>query len=478
MKNLVKVCLERDEQLLRKCRESYEGLADFRLRRNRCKDFAYGRQWGDTYRMPSGRVVSEEENILENGRIPITNNMIRRLIRSVVGKYRYLTQRSREDGIDEALQSSIGSKADADARTLEEFLISGCALQRVYRNEQGEWSVINVSPDRLFFDNFESGDASDCRFIGMLHDMTIGDLLRRFAGGDAQRTEQLTDLFFRIKEKESVACRSFGERTRVIDFCDSGSDDTIRVIEVWRKVNMRIIRCHDTSTGDYTECEWSERGLRTLKRENRRRMRAGKDVIRYSVGVVEYRQHSWLTSDGILLCRDNYGVDVKPQLVLTLYPMIDGEIHSLVEDVIGQQKYVNRLITLLDDVVSSAAKGVVLYPADQLPDGMTWKDLRKLWSMPGGVIPFKRTSKNIMPRQVNTSGSMEGASELLKIQLQMFDEISGTTDVPRNTSGNNGGVEMLRQQMENSTLSLLDILATFRHFTTMRDEIIQQSGNY
>jgi len=67
MKNLVKVCLERDEQLLRKCRESYEGLADFRLRRNRCKDFAYGRQWGDTYRMPSGRVVSEEENILENG---------------------------------------------------------------------------------------------------------------------------------------------------------------------------------------------------------------------------------------------------------------------------------------------------------------------------------------------------------------------------------------------------------------------------
>ena len=41
------------------------------------------------------------------------------------------------------------------------------------------------------------------------------------------------------------------------------------------------------------------------------------------------------------------------------YPFIDGEIHSFVADVIDQQRYTNRLITLNDWVIRASAKGVL-----------------------------------------------------------------------------------------------------------------------
>ena len=47
--------------------------------------------------------------------------------------------------------------------------------------------------------------------------------------------------------------------------------------------------------------------------------------------------------------------------VFKLYPLTDGEVHSMVEDVIDQQKYVNRLITLVDHIMGASAKGALLY---------------------------------------------------------------------------------------------------------------------
>ncbi len=42
---------------------------------------------------------------------------------------------------------------------------------------------------------------------------------------------------------------------------------------------------------------------------------------------------------------------------MCFYPMIDGEIHSFVEDIIDQQHNINWLMTLNDRMLSQAAKG-------------------------------------------------------------------------------------------------------------------------
>ena len=80
-----------DKRLIKECREAWDSLGWFRRRRRRCKDFAYGRQWGDTVRLPSGRIVSEERHMIENGRMPVTNNLIGRMIKQMVGYYRHMT---------------------------------------------------------------------------------------------------------------------------------------------------------------------------------------------------------------------------------------------------------------------------------------------------------------------------------------------------------------------------------------------------
>lgn len=48
------------------------------------------------------------------------------------------------------------------------------------------------------------------------------------------------------------------------------------------------------------------------------------------------------------------------------------DVHSLVEDVIDQQRHVNRMITIMDRMMATAAKGVLLFPSKCKPDELDW----------------------------------------------------------------------------------------------------------
>ena len=69
------------------------------------------------------------------------------------------------------------------------------------------------------------------------------------------------------------------------------------------------------------------------------------------------------------------------------YPLTDGEIHSFVEDVIDQQKAINRLMVQIDHIMATSAKGVLLFPLDQKPADIDWRDISERWAQPDGVIP-------------------------------------------------------------------------------------------
>ncbi len=51
----------------------------------RLKRYTYGDQWSDPVRLPSGLTVSEGEAAGNGGERPMTNNLIRQLVKSVVG---------------------------------------------------------------------------------------------------------------------------------------------------------------------------------------------------------------------------------------------------------------------------------------------------------------------------------------------------------------------------------------------------------
>ena len=59
----------------------------FRKDRERNKRYTYGYQWDDMICV-DGETMTEEEYIKRQGNVPLKNNLIRRLVRNVLGVYR------------------------------------------------------------------------------------------------------------------------------------------------------------------------------------------------------------------------------------------------------------------------------------------------------------------------------------------------------------------------------------------------------
>ncbi len=453
--------LNTDKELLRLVRRAWEEGAPLRAMRRRLKSFAYGRQWEDATTTPDGRRLTEGQRAIEEGRTPISNNIIRRMIKSVIGHYSHLTATEQRPETEENPRVGFSPLCERDARALEELLISGCAIQYV---DMATGDIENVSPDRFIFRRFERSDASDCCLMGVLRDLPLDEVLHRYSGRSARRATEIKDAY----RHSDVHTSPFPmlSSASATDLTAASLPGTVRVIEVWQRRSVELLRVHDPLRAEYTVADISRSD--TIERINRRRGRKGEPPLSASYDIARTWVCTLLTPEGLVL--ESYPAASHP-FAVRFYPMIDGEVHSAVEDVVDQQKLINRLVSTLDQIIASSAKGVLLYPADQLPEGFTWKDVRRIWSNPSGILPFKRTSSSLMPHQVSSTGNSSGATELLRTQLQLFDEISGATSAFRSRLSSNSGEGMLRAELENALISMLDILNSFHEFICSRDKI-------
>ena len=136
-------------------------------------------------------------------------------------------------------------------------------------------------------------------------------------------------------------------------------------------------------------------------------------------------------------------------------------MHSFVEDVIDQQRYVNRLIVMIDHILSSTAKGVLLFPVEQLPKDSDWESVADAWARCDGVIPITGIGSQ-MPTQVVTTGANSGAYQLLSLQMDLFEKISGVSEALAGRQVSPAtGVSLYESQIKNATIALADLLETF-----------------
>ena len=77
----------KNQDLLDEAQRCWDSADGFRRRRERCKRYCYGDQWGDLVMM-DGKWVREEQYIRHMGSEPLKNNLIRRLVKQVLGLYR------------------------------------------------------------------------------------------------------------------------------------------------------------------------------------------------------------------------------------------------------------------------------------------------------------------------------------------------------------------------------------------------------
>lgn len=478
--------------VLMQAQQYWFNMHTFRATRERNKRYAFGDQWKD-YVVVDGETMTEEAYIKMQGNIPLKNNLIHRLIRNVMGVYRgqmkepTCVARDRdEQQLGETMSvilqcnNQVNRRNEIDARTFQDFLIGGLAVHRKWygwRNDKLDCWTDYVNPNNFFIDNnmrdFRGWDVS-C--VGEIHDITFESLCSQFAE-TPQDYIRLKEMYSRAHDKDAISLvyQEFGKsEANNLDFLYTNNPSLFRVIEVWRKESKARYICHDYNNGDVYKIDIEDYDQMVAK-VNQDRIRRGREagmtiedipLIQATWKIDDYWYYYYLTPFGDILKEGETPYDHKSHpYVFKAYPFIDGEIHAFVADVIDQQRYTNRLITLYDWIMRASAKGVLLFPEECLPTNMNIEDIADEWSRFNGVIAIKTKGTAALPQQVSNNATNIGISELLNMQLKFFEDISGVNGALQGKTGYAGtSAKLYQQQTQNSTTSLLDLLDSFSMF--------------
>lgn len=477
--------------VLMQAQDAWDMMSKFRKDRERNKRYTYGDQWDDVISV-DGKYMSEASYIKSQGNVPLKNNIIRRLVRNVLGVYRSqskeptCTARDRdEQKIGETMSTilqcnmQLNRMNDLLARTMEEFLISGLVVHRKWfgwRNDKCDCWTDYVQPNNFFVDgNMRDIRGWDASLVGEVHDVSFGTLCEQFAESPDD-FQKLKHIYKEAHNRHSISavCNDFGySRLENYDFLFTSDPTRCRVIEVWRKEHKPRYRCHDYNTGRIYKINVEDYDA-LVTEVNRQRMAQGlaAGMQQEDIPLVEakwfmddYWYYYYLTPFGDVLREGEtpYAHRSHPY-VFKAYPFIDGEIHSFVADVIDQQRYVNRLITVYDWIMRASAKGVLLVPEDAIPDGMNLDDIADEWSRFNGCILIKKGAQNL-PQQITNNATNIGIYELLNLQLKLVEDISGVNGALQGKPGYSGiSGNLYAQQTQNATTSLLDLLESFSGF--------------
>lgn len=479
--------------ILIQAQRCWDSLWKFRIDRERCQKYCYGDQWSDMIEV-DGKLMREDDYIKSQGNVPLKNNLIRRLVRTVVGVYRSQAkepiccandrdEQSLGDTMSVALQVNWknNQKGELDARGFEEFLISGAVIQKEswgWRNDKMDCWTDLVNPNCFFFDSAMSDVRHlDLSIIGEIHDLTFEQLCAAFAQtqNDFVKLKEIYSLASNKEMLHTVMDREVKTKLKNIDFLCPYDTDACRVIEIWTKEQKPRLRCHDYLNGEYYKDEIHNKAA--IDEENKQRIIEGTangmteddiPLIEYEWFMDDYWYFRFISPSGYIIKEGETPYEHKQHpYVFKLYPFLNSEIHSFVSDVIDQQRYINRLITLNDKVIRSSAKGILLYPKSKLPEDKTEESLAKEWARPDGLIVYDDSNlkSNAMPQQVASNMTNIGMTDLLRLQIGFLEEISGVNGALQGKAGFAGqSASLYAQQSQNASTGLLDILESYSSF--------------
>ncbi|MBD5358124.1 MAG: hypothetical protein HDR88_14195 [Bacteroides sp.] len=430
------------QNILQEALSCWQRLSAFRKERERNKNYAFGRQWND-YISVNGTRMTEHDYIISEGNIPLQNNLIRRILRNVLGVFRSQLQERMEKWDKQTLAYATRNRLpELFARTMEEFLISGLAVHRRWTAShlgQPAECVDHVSPESFFFDSScRDPRGWDVQMIGQIHDATFGEWCDAFVSSEAD--------YLSLVNRRATLGRS-----------------ALRVVEVWRHERRPRRLIHDVAAGKLIVAE-----VEQWKADPRLRQMPSRWIID------DVWRFYFIDMEGHILRQGDSPLPSGHPYIFKAYPFLDGEIHSFVHDIIDQQRYANRLITLYDWVMRASAKGVLLIPEGSV-DSDSLQDVADQWGRFNGVIVYKPKPGMPDPKQVSANTANIGIGELLNIQLKMLEDVSGVNGALQgNIAGNSVSGTLYSQQTQNSLTSLADLLESY--FSFVDDTLSQMSS--
>ena len=470
------------------------GMYRYLLDRDRNKRYTYGDQWGDVICV-DGKRMTEEEYIKSQGNVPLKTNLIRRLVKNVMGAYNSqsleptcISRDRNEQQLSDTMNTLLHYNMDLNRMprmyddALEEFLIGALPVHRKWYGWHGNrqrkdcWTNKVQTSNFIIDTNMRDPRMWDCNFVGEIHDLSFNEMMSYVE--TPEDYYRIADIYRQARDASAVTYtwQQFGYAQDFIntDFLVSRDESRCRVIEVWKKETKPRYRCHDWNNGDLFKCEIEDYEALVVAENARRTAIAQHHGI--PTNEVPYISAEWFVDsywyqyiispfgDIIKEGESQYKHKSHPYVFIA-YPFIDGEIHSFVGDVLDQQRYTNRLITLNDWVIRASAKGLLLVPDDCIPKDTTPEEFADQWARFNGVIVYTPSKTGAVPQQVANNSTNIGIHEMLSLQLKFFEDISGVNAALQGRAGFAGESGQHAQIMaQNAATSLIALFNAFNEF--------------
>ena len=491
-----------DYDLKLRCENAWNNLDDVRRTRERVKEYVYGDQWGDAIFYKNG-VITEREYIQRKGNVPLQNNIMISILNSVVGLY---AKQSGEPNcfavkhdaqwLSDMMSATMQTcwqktyMREALKTAFEDFNLGGVAVARETYDEKfgrmDAWTDI-INPTYAFWEAGTDVRMSDLQLVGVLYDVAPGQLYRKFCNRQYGWTVEEINNVFQIEKTDSHRFfRSTGlqqnERDSLdcVSFDKPADDAKVRLIEVWTRESKTRYQCYDplAENGDEIEYRVEVKDIWHVEQENKLRVQQYMQVgvpeddwalIEYEKIEDEYWYYTFMAPDGTIIAEGENPYEFKDHpFTIKLYPYVNSEIHPFMGNIIDQQRYINRLIIMHDMAARSAAKGLMIFPIGNIPDGMSKEDIAEELTEYDGLLFFEadKTNPNLRPEIISSGAVQIGTQELLQMELNLARDITNVSGALQGKTPSAGtSAARYAQETQNATTSLESLMQDFTSFS-------------
>lgn len=488
------------------CHDSFYAFCE---QADRSADYYKGNQWGDMVevkdRFGCKETITEEEYIKRQGRPALKQNLIRPIVRNVIGQFRdspftSIIYSDDAEGQPAADVMSVkldkvlryNDRTERDAREYENFLntgsaiyITGFAYDAALKQPIPFFRAIDY---HRYFQNPDASDVAgkDVWFCGDYIDLPIDEAKSMYAHNKAQE-KALEDIYHRESYTLPVQWNAFVEANPTArTFLGSvPGDGNCRIIRVCRLEGVWDLTVHDyadASFETYSLKEFPGKEDEIVAEINRRKKMAadmGVDYedpafrlkIVYEKKYVRRWMYYHLSPWGHILWQaENPYQHDSHCYVAKFYPLFQGQVYGMTYDLIDQQRMVNRMIIDLDFCMSAAQKGVLIVDEDSIGDDMDYEDIVEEWTKYRGVIKLKLKDGAVAPQQLSGHQVNIGQFEMINLMMKMMMDISGVQGAMQGKAPTAGTPAALySQEVNNAQINVLDYAESFAWFLEQRD---------
>ena len=483
-----------NQELLLACQDMYDRLRTTRGKMMRSINYLLGRQWEDRILDPDGlytnQTIKEEDYIRRQGKVPLKYNIMNKSKKSIVGLYRQnksepvaIAHDRDEQKLGEMMTIAMQYVCDVNkvpelnARLLESAFCTGlfarsCYFRHNSERQMSDVDIQNENPFMMFFNSdVQDHLMRDITTVGAIRDLSMNELVSAFSKTEAE-AKALVDEYRDVLNQKVTFLDAFDKNRHGTesDFLVTKDKTKCRVIEVWNKESERCYYVHDRAKGTEYYAPLTDKASFLAENERRKAEMVSlgysednASLIEFEWFVREFWYFRYLTPTGRCISEGESPFEHGSHpFTIGAYPLLNGEIYSPAEELIDIQRGINRRLSQIDFLIQNSAKGVLMCPVDAVPDDMSYKQFAQEYTRNGGVLFYKAKAGIDMPKQITSASVSAGELEVVKLYMQLNDEISGINGALQGQKPtSNTPASRYAQEAQNSSINIEDFIGWF-----------------